>query len=224
MLYPPHCPICQRVPEAGLICRQCEQTLRYIDDVYCLKCGKLLTDARQEYCADCLRKHHRFREGRSLLVYEGAVRQSLYRLKYADRREYARFYGDRMASHMGDWIRRRGITRIVPVPLHPKRQRERGYNQAEELARRLGRDLDLPVDPYLLIRRKNTAPQKNLTDRQRLENLRGAFEAAGSVPAGEKILLLDDIYTTGATLDGAAEALQKRGISEVYFLTAASGG
>ncbi len=224
LFYPPHCPVCQRIPKEGLICAECERTLRYIDENYCLKCGKLLTDPRQEYCDDCIRKRHFFEEGRSLLVYEGPVRPSLYRLKYADRKEYARFYGDRMAQHLGDWIRRRGITRIVPVPLHPKKRRERGYNQAEELAKRLGYRMDLPVDTSLLIRCKNTVPQKNLTDRERMENLRGAFRATKDAGPQERILLLDDIYTTGATLDSASAALSRRGLSKVYCITVASGG
>ncbi len=129
-----------------------------------------------------------------------------------------------MAGYLGPWILHRNITRIVPVPLHPARQRERGYNQAALPARELGRILDIPVDELLLRRAKPTSPQKMLTGEERQANLSGAFRLAGEIRPGERILLVDDIYTTGSTADAAAECLKKGGNCLIYVVVVAIGG
>jgi ComF family protein len=224
LLYPPRCPICGRIPDTGLICTACEDSLRYIDRHYCMKCGSPLEDSRAEYCEDCVRIPHAFDQGRSLLSYQGAVRQSLYRLKYANCREYARFYAAGICSRLGDFIQTREITVLVPVPLHPVRQRQRGYNQAALLAERIGAELGIPMEEGLLLRIKPTVPQKQLNGRQRKTNLDRAFRAGRKIQPGERILIIDDIYTTGATADAAAAALQEAGARSVYVITAAIGG
>lgn len=232
--YPPHCPVCGRrvygkadASEgllAGLICPECLMRLPVIGADYCMKCGKPLSDARREYCDDCRKRRHFFDQGRSLFSYQGKIRESLYRLKYSNRREYARFYAAFSAEMLGGWIRQRRITSIVPVPLHPERQRKRGYNQASEIACRLGAWMDIPVHEEWLCRVKHTVPQKNLTQAQRQKNLSGAFRCIYRIPPGESILLTDDIYTTGSTADAASEALRAAGGSRIYLLTAAIGG
>ncbi len=159
-----------------------------------------------------------------MISYQGQVRQSLYRLKYANRRDYAVVYGQEVAVHLGRWIRQMRITRIVPVPLRPSRRRTRGYNQAALIAREVGWQLDLPVDEKLLCRIRKTAPQKMLSGRQRKENLAGAFGVQSEVCRGERILLVDDIYTTGHTVDAAARCLKQVANCRVYVLTVAIGG
>ncbi len=222
-IYPPRCPVCDGISVQS-ICDTCRRDLVYVREDYCMKCGKPLMGDREEYCADCRKRRHYFEQWRALLSYQGQIRPSLYRLKYANRREYAAVYGREMANRLGGWVCRMRITRIVPIPLHSSRQRKRGYNQAALLAKELGRCLELPVDTRLLCRVRKTAPQKTLTSRQRKENLAGAFQVRGAVRPGEGILLVDDIYTTGHTADAAAFCLKSSGSCRVYVMSAAIGG
>ncbi len=222
-IYPPRCPVCDGISAQG-ICAACKKSLVYITDAYCMKCGKPLEDEQEEYCADCKKKTHFFEQGRSLFSYQGQIRPSLYRLKYTNRREYAAVYGREMADCLGRWICRMRITRIVPVPLHPSRQRKRGYNQAALLAREIGLRLELPVDQKLLYRVKKTEAQKSLSGEERRRNLSQAFQVRGEIRPGERILLVDDIYTTGATADAAALCLRRSGRCAVFVISAAIGG
>lgn len=180
--------------------------------------------AQEEYCRDCRRKKHAFIRNRALLSYRGPVKLSLYQMKYGNRREYAVTYGQEMAKMLGPWVCRTGITRIVPIPLHTSRKRKRGYNQAEWIARGLGKELELPVDIRLLHRVRRTKPQKKLNDQQRKQNLKNAFEVRKNIDKRERILLVDDIYTTGSTVDAAAECLQKTLGCQVYVAVIAIGG
>lgn len=111
----------------------------------------------------------------------------------------------------------------MPVPLPKKRKRARGYNQAELIAEGLGRAFEIPVDAASLIRKKNTVPQKELDRQGRMQNMKNAFMLADSFLPVRTILLVDDIYTTGSTLDAAAFTLKQRGVQKVYFLTISIG-
>lgn len=222
-IYPPRCPVCDKISSDG-ICRACRKKIVPIGDVFCLKCGKPLDDESQEYCGDCRKREHSFDAGRSLFSYQGDMRRSLYRLKYGNRREYAEVYGREMARELGGWISRMGITRIVPVPLHRSRKRERGYNQAALIAGALGRCTGIEVDEKLLFRVRKTAPLKTMTGQERRAGLKGAFAVAGRIPAGECVLLVDDIYTTGSTADAAAACLKEHGCIRVFVAAVAVGG
>lgn len=182
-IYPPRCPVCDGISAAG-ICESCRKRIVPVTESYCMRCGKPLEEEQEEYCRDCRKRKHYFVQGRALFSYQGPMRQSLYRLKYANRREYAGVYGREAAGVLGRWIFQSRITKIVPIPLHPSRRQERGYNQAALIAREIGRVLDLPVDEKLLYRIKKTAPQKVLTGQERKENLAGAFEVRGEIRRG----------------------------------------
>ncbi len=210
--YPPRSPICGRISGKG------------IREAYCLQCGKPLEEESAEYCPDCERHRHAFEAGRAVFSYQGKLKASIYRLKYQGKKEYAVVFGAEMARALGPWIGSRGISRIVPVPLHRARQRERGYNQAALLARELGRRLDLPVDTNLLRRVHPTMAQKALTGSERRANLSGAFRVTGTILPDEGLLLVDDIYTTGSTADAAAACLKMGGKCRVYVAVVAIGG
>ncbi len=227
-LYPPRCPVCDEIyggkdKESG-ICPSCRRELVYLREDYCLRCGRPLEDEQEEFCLSCGSKTHYFTQGRALFSYQGAVRTSLYRLKYANRRDYATVYGRELAGELGEWIRTLGISRIVPIPLHPSRRRRRGYNQAALLARQLGQLLEIPVEEKLLYRVKKTAPLKTMDSRERQAQLRHAFAVGGAVRPGERILLVDDIYTTGTTADAAALALRRRAGCWIFVVSVAIGG
>ena len=130
-------------------------------------------------------------------------------IKYNNKREYLDFYGTALAARYGRTIRRMQADALVPVPVHATRKKTRGFNQAEILARVIGKKLGIPVIPEMLVRNKKTLPQKNLS---------GAF-AAGEIPEGiRSVILVDDIYTTGSTIEACARALRASGISRIYFV------
>lgn len=215
-LYPPRCPICDAAVLPGKrICAGCKEKLRPASGNVCLKCGKPLADERKEFCADCAKKPRRFTQGRALWIYEKEAKASIYRFKYQNKREYGSAYAEEIARRDGDWILSKGIQAIIPVPLHKNRKRKRGYNQAEILAKELGRLLKLPVKDGILVRIRDTKPQKTLSDGERKRNLKHAFHVTGGM-APERVLLVDDIYTTGSTLDAAAAALLEAGAAKVY--------
>ncbi len=218
LLFPRRCPVCDRPvkPAGALICGACEGVLRTVRDPVCMKCGKELTDGGQEYCFDCARKRHLYDRGISLYRY-GSVRQTIYRFKYAGRREYAAYLGGEMARYMGRQILAWRPDALVPVPLHPKRLKSRGYNQALLLAKELGRQLGIPVPENWLVRIRNTRPQKLLDGKQRQNNLKNAFKIGQNDVKLNVIVVIDDIYTTGSTMDEIAAVCRQNGVRKVYF-------
>ncbi len=225
LLYPKRCPFCDRavLPGEG-ICKECAVKAHFVKEPACMKCGKPLMDARREYCRDCGKKSHAFTQGKAVFLYEKETKAALYRFKYQNKREYADVFAKEMATRYGDWIKQKRIQAIVPVPLHKRRRKKRGFNQAEVLAKELGRELGIPVLTNLLIRVRDTRPQKELNEAERKNNLKRAFKISGSIVQLDYILLLDDIYTTGSTLDAAAAALLAAGAREVYACCVGIGG
>ena len=188
-----------------------------------MKCGKKLSDEEREYCPDCEKKKHVYDAGRSLFPYRDDVIKSIYRLKYSGRQGYAQFYGDRMARVFGGVIRDWGVDVIVPVPLHKSRLRERGYNQAALIARALGAGCGIPVAGDCVIRVRKTKPLKLLNAAARQDNLKNAFKIGRIDVKLKTVLLVDDIYTTGSTIDEVCRVLKQAGAYRIYFLTAAAG-
>jgi len=221
LLYPRRCPVCGRivVPKGRFICPDCVGELSWVSQPVCKRCGKELPVDTAEYCLDCTRHPRSFEGGRALLNYNRTASRSMAQIKYNNRREYLDFYAEAMARRLGPAIRRMNAQALVPVPVHPSRMKVRGFNQAEELARRLSKKLGIPVNTGLLRRNRNTIPQKDLNPAQRLKNLQEAFVAVRP-PAGlESVILVDDIYTTGSTVEACARALKGAGIERVYFLS-----
>ena len=171
-----------------------------------------------EYCADCMRHPHAFEYGIALLNYDEAARHSMAQIKYNNKREYLDFYGAAIAARYKKTIRRMRVDALVPVPVHESRRRTRGFNQAEILADVIGEKLGIPVLPGMLVRDKKTLPQKDLSAAERLKNLSGAF-AVGEIPAGiRRVLIVDDIYTTGSTVEACSRVLKGAGVEKVYFV------
>ena len=224
ILYPRHCPVCHNIIgfRGQKICDSCREKLQPVTGPRCYKCSRPLSDPGQEYCRDCSSRRHFFEQGIGIFPYSTLLQQSLYKLKYEKRQEYGTFYGELGALWAKEQISRWKIDIIVPVPLHRKRLEKRGYNQAELIAEALGKRLALPVDKKLLKRKVNTRPQKDLGPAERKANLNNAFISKGRLEGGN-VLLVDDIYTTGATVDEAARILKKAGADRVYFLVIAIG-
>lgn len=222
ILYPQVCPFCGTLTKEG-ICEICRRSLPYVEEPRCMKCGKPLKNEEQEYCRDCVRTPGGYEQGRSVWTHTGNVPHAIYEFKFHNKRYYARIFAGEMQRQYGGWIRRCGIETIIPVPLHPARRKRRGFNQAELLARELGRLTGICVRTDVVFRVRNTKPQKELGGRQRQENLKGAFAVSGKWRCSQTVLLIDDIYTTGSTVRRIAGLLKKAGVQKVYFLTISIG-
>lgn len=222
LLYPNSCPFCGRVIRER-ICPACREKLVYIEEPRCMCCSKPLRLEEAEYCHDCGDRPHVYERGFALWVHSGNVQKAIYQFKYHNRRIYSRFFGEELLSRYGEAVRRWDITVIIPIPLSKKRRRVRGFNQAELLAKELSRGLNIPADTKSLIRIKDTKPQKQMDLRGRNINLRNAFAWKGRRRIRGNVLLVDDIYTTGNTLDHAARVLKNAGAGKVYFLTISIG-
>lgn len=220
LLFPRRCPVCDDIVPIGEgdVCRPCAGRIQYIREPRCRRCGKQLEDDARVFCGDCARKPHVFDSGLALYDYRSMCK-SIYRFKYADRCEYAAFYARDIYRHFKTDIAMMDADAIIPVPLHASRKRARGYNQAELVARELSVLTRIPVYPDLVRRVKKTAPQKELDAAGRQNNLKKAFHIPSDVVKLNKTILIDDIFTTGSTLDAVALELKRCGVEAVYFIT-----
>lgn len=221
VLYPARCPVCGRIPEGAgrKICVKCDEQLKPLRGSRCFKCSKPLHSEQREYCGDCSSARHAFKQGIAVYPYDKVLKKSIYQIKYYNKREYIPFFAERAAKETAAVIKRWSPDFMVPIPLHKKKQRIRGFNQAELLARGIGEKLGIQVRNDLLVRIVNTVPQKELTLKERQNNLKKAFKIVGNDVKLKKVLLVDDIYTTGSTIDAAAQALLDAGAKEVCFIT-----
>ena len=175
-----------------------------------------------EYCEDCARTRHIYSRGISLFEYR-SVSDSIYRFKYRGRREYAAWYGLVMAQRLGRKLLELRPDALVPVPIHSSKMRSRGYNQSALIARELSKRIDIPVREDAVMRIKRTTPLKDLTPSERNIILRGAFKLGVNDVKLKTIVIIDDIYTTGATVDAVADVFLRNGARDVYFATLATG-
>ncbi len=224
VILPPACPVCgqpkhyyngRRID----ICRSCQDAVSYVKEPVCLKCGKPVKSDEQEFCTDCSRHEHSYDQAAAVYEYSSAVKNSIYRFKYHNKREYADVYAKEMMKACGHMIKMWNPDAIIPVPVHSSRLRSRGYNQAQLIAVQLGRLSGIPVDDVSLLRVKKTAPMKELGNSERIKNLQNAFQVNGKVVIYSKVLIVDDIYTTGATFDACAKALKDAGVQRVYGIS-----
>ena len=224
LLFPRRCPVCDRPvrPSGELICPECESDVRYICSPFCMKCGKSLDSDEKELCHDCTVRRHVFDSGRSLFEYR-SICSSVYAFKYKGRQEYAEYYGDRISEMLGKVILSWKPDALIPVPIHESRRRERGYNQSDVLAKAIGKRIDIPVYTDWISRCRNTAPQKELEPAERQKNLKMAFKIILDDVKLNSIVIIDDIYTTGSTIDNVAQCAKDAGVKKIYFITLSIG-
>lgn len=225
LLYPPRCPICERIllRREGRVCGNCRKELPYLTEPICKKCGKPLDQEEQEYCLTCEQENHEFICGRAIFSYEKAFRQSVQRMKFKNRREYLEFYSEEMVREGEKYLLQWKPKTILAVPMNRKKRRERGFDQSELLAEKVSRLSGIPMARRVLLRSRYTLPQKELDAKERKKNLKGAFELKRDAKLQEPVLLIDDIYTTGATMDAICKTLKKSGIHRIYFLVLCAG-
>ena len=227
LLYPPTCPGCDKIlssaeHEVGF-CLKCQKKIRLVGRNACMKCGSTVSSDTTEFCQDCRKKTHYFDQAKSVYRYSGAMKPAMYKFKYSNRRCYGRIFASQTVKMYGSWIRKIGVEMIIPIPMYLPKQRKRGYNQAEVYARALSSETGIPVLNEIVRRDCDTAPMKQLNARERVKNLRTAFKLSENVVQFRKVLLVDDIYTTGTTMDTVAELLKTGGIKEVYGLCVCTG-
>lgn len=221
LLYPPRCPICDRVRTADErpICPDCRRKLRPIGSCYCLICGKA-ADASSSICSDCRKQKHFYHASRAVYQYVQPLSGSLYRFKQGNRREYASVFAQEM-MRLAPFIEDTRAQALIPVPVTRRRYRERGYNQSLELAKELSELCHIPIDADVLIKCKDTSSQKQLDRQARRQNLADVFFVS-AIPY-QRVLLIDDIYTTGATADECALVLKQAGAKTVDVLCLCNG-
>ncbi len=225
-LYPRRCPVCRQIvlPRGELACPDCRRRLKYIRQPACMKCGCQLEREEQEYCPACRARARQFDRGYAVWQYDGLMKRSLADFKYHSRKEFADFYTAEAVRIYGRQLLAEAPDALLPVPVHPARRRERGFNQAELLAEGIGRQLGIPTDRRSLRRIKKTAPLKELGPAARAKTLKDAFFVSWSRGLPRRsVMLVDDIYTTGSTMDACAKALRWAGAERITFLCVAAG-
>ncbi len=214
LLFPSRCLGCER--GGTFLCDTCVESLPRADAPRCSRCWS--PQPSVSLCPECYAAPPPFDGLRSAFVYRGVARSLVRGLKYRGMTSLAQPMASLLAEVALDFDLESDI--IVPVPLSGLRHRTRGYNQASELAKHLGRELDVPMRPRALERSRHTPPQARTADAmERRRNVRGAFRSEDPAVEGNRVLLVDDVTTTGATLAACAEALQRGGADSVWCLT-----
>jgi len=218
-LYPDRCPACRRVMEAGeeQIHPGCREKFRRIKGPRCFKCGKTLFDVENNICPECRNKKHTYVYGLPLFEYNETARTAMLDFKKNGHRRNGDFFASEYVKNLGQTLKKLAPEVLIPVPVSDKKLRKRGFNQAEYLAERIGEALDIPVDATYL-RRLGDTEQKELSGKERAKNALKSFELAGE-PTEKRVCLVDDVYTTGSTIEGCTRVLKAAGVREVGFIT-----
>lgn len=218
-VYPPHCSLC-KVPlkaHERVVCAGCWSKVQVIAGPRCATCGCPL-DEPAPTCTNCESETLNFDRARILSPFDETIQSLIHQLKYRGKRSI----GHRLGAMLGELIMSDGdsdgVDVIVPVPLHPSREKERGYNQSALVARAIGDRLGVEVNTALLVRTRRTRTQTKLSAEKRVKNVAGAFAVKYPEPVrGKAILLVDDVLTTGATVNACAQALSEAGAKRVWL-------
>jgi ComF family protein len=227
--YPETCQTCgtaRATPKEGFVCAACRAETQWIEPPFCERCGRPFEGAITNAftCTHCQELEPHFSFARAAVSARDKIRDVIHRYKYQRALWFEPFLAQllihaaapRLAGQRWDWI--------VPVPLHPSKQREREFNQAERLATRLSAATGIPANKCLVRRVVATRTQTQLSRKERLENVRRAFAMRGRLSLqGERIVLVDDVFTTGATTSSCAGVLRAAGAGEVCVWTVARG-
>jgi ComF family protein len=232
IIYPPRCHVCQvflseddpiKSTTASLFCQTCLTGFRKISPPLCSICGTPFSSETEDDhpCETCLRKRPHYEAARAPYLYEDTLMKAIHQFKYGAKSALADSLGPLLAHFAESWVREPGVL-TMPVPLHPKRLRERGFNQSLLLARHVAKKLAAGLDFLSLRRVRHTPPQTALGSEERRKNVRGAFEVIDAEAVkGKVVLLIDDVATTGNTLNECARVLNKSGCKKVLCLTLA---
>jgi ComF family protein len=217
LLYPPRCVGCQGF--GAWLCEECLSLIPRVEPPFCIRCGGRIENRTSQLCARCRTEPLQIERIHSAVYFEGALRKAVHKFKYSGVTALAGPLGTLMAEY---WSRQPiPVDVLVPVPLHKRRLRERGFNQAALLAHQLSKQVQVAVDEQTLVRQRATASQVDLDTEERKQNVRDAFRCTAGALADRRVLLIDDVCTTGSTLEACAVALEGGGTRRVQALTLA---
>lgn len=225
--FPEVCQVCRSEragPAEGYLCADCHAAVRFVEDPSCAKCGLPFEGSIDEVftCANCREISLAFDHARSAVHANEFVRELIHRFKYGGERHFGTYLGELMNARAVPELAGGGWDGLVPVPLHPRKLREREFNQAEQLAKCLGRASGIPVFSRRLIRAFETETQTQLSRKARTANVKGAFQLAENRDeTGRSLVLVDDVLTTGATTSACARVLKAAGAKRVMVWTVA---
>jgi len=224
LLFPPRCVLCRTFDTNDSLCDACFSSFHKLVSPACTICGGPFPDGIQEdhVCEECIKRKPYFDSAAAPYLYDGAIMDAVHQFKYGGKSHIARVLGPLLAAFGRERLRDlRGI-QVMPVPLHPRRLRERGYNQSLLLARHVAPGLGASLDFLSLRRTRDTRVQTGLKKNERRRNVRRAFEVTDrNAVKGKTILLVDDVATTGSTLNECARVLRKAGCNEIHCLVLA---
>ncbi|WP_027399194.1 ComF family protein [Anaerovorax odorimutans] len=207
------------------LCDSCVRTLKWNNKSSCEKCGKKLNESfSQNLCSDCMESQHFFEKGYSCVEYGLAERKILHNFKYKDKAYLCRKLSEIMYDRIN--LENLNVDMLIPVPMYIRKQRIRGYNQAELLTKYLSIYMQLPYYKKVLVRKHDTKPMNSLGVEERKENIKKAFTVKDKwvkIIQNKKILLIDDIYTTGSTVDECSRMLLNNGADKIYVFAFAAG-
>lgn len=197
----------------------------------CPGCDGLLSPGSERcFCPDCVDRVEKIcdREYKKnllcLYLYEGVMKKSMYRFKYLNRRSYIETFLEVSEKETKEFIEKNRPEVVIPVPMYPPKKRKRGYNQAEVISSAISKRFSIPEDRDLLYRSRETKALKKMTPQERTNNLKNAFKIRGNSIKWKRILLVDDIYTTGATLSASATVLLNAGAEAVFSVCICGSG
>ncbi len=217
LILPPTCAVCKQAGD--LLCSDCRSTLPRITVALCTRCGRSLASQADAYCQRCARQPLLLQQLRTPFFFEEPLSGIIHQLKYNGFFALAEPIAELMVDAWPEIVD--NIDLLVPIPLHEKRQKKRGYNQAALLAHHLGQQWNLPVAENGLRRSRHTPPQVGLSLAERQRNVTGAFVVGDCSFDGQRVLLLDDVFTTGSTLTAATQTLLEAGAKFVWGYCAA---
>lgn len=216
MIFPKVCVLCERL--GSDLCGFCEQNLKFIESSYCQRCGiPYISASSAHICSKCEYDPPCYEKLRSLFVYREGVRNLIRNYKYNAAFYVAPFLKPYLEKCLDEFK----VDSVMPIPLHRNRLLKRGFNQSMLIAKMCSKILDVPLLSSCLLRTKDTPAQMGLNRKQRLKNLSEAFEVKSEICRGQRVLLVDDVRTTGTTIETAAQALLKNKASQVSALTLA---
>jgi ComF family protein len=227
IFFPPLCHACKSfIPDAGALrlCGDCMEKIVPVSSPLCTMCGiPFNTEGGIDHvCGPCAVSPKPFVSARAAVCFLGPAQELIHRFKYGKKTHLVRPIGLLAAARLAPFVSENGAELIVPVPLHPRRLRERGFNQALLIAQVLSKNFRVPLSRNNLRRIRWTEPQINLSGEERIKNVRGAFSVKDPASfEGKSILLVDDVYTTGSTAAECAKVLKNNGAAQVHVATVA---
>lgn len=231
MVFPRRCPGCGDVIAAdSLVCSRCDRAFVRVSPPFCMRCGRHVEDETQELCSECMTKEHSYSCGIAVFEYDGLMKKSMSNFKFNGWRENSEFYVNEAVLLASERIKAFKPDAIIPVPIHSSKRAARGFNQTEVIAESLGMALGIPVVKDFLLRTRKTGAMKKLDLESRKTNLGSAFSCnIQKYPIDDvkrnykRVFLLDDIYTTGSTMQCCTSTLKESGVATVGIISIAIG-